>query len=177
MTGGSRSRIRLGNNLGSGGSGSVFEVVGDPLLVAKIYHAATLAKTGRKDEQKILAMAAEPPDLPPIQLENRRYVQIAWPSALLLCDGRFAGFAMPALEVGRTRELECLLLDKQAARLGLRSHMGVRVTVARQLATLVAALHAKGHCIVDLKPLNLSYYPDALYMAVLDCDGFNIRDR
>lgn len=104
-------------------------------------------------------------------------MQIAWPEARLFRNSKFVGFSMPALELNRTKELEYLLQDKQAAKHGLKSDMGVRVTIARQLSSVVAALHAKGHYVIDMKPLNLSYYPDTLYMAVLDCDGFSIHDK
>lgn len=170
-------KVTLDRQLGAGGAGSVFQVRGASSKVVKVYHDTISASDLVNSSSQIKAMVLEPPDLPPFQYQGRSYVQIAWPEARLFRNGKFVGFSMPALELNRTKELEYLLQDKQAAKHGLKSDMGVRVTIARQLSSVVAALHAKGHYVIDLKPLNLSYYPDTLYMAVLDCDGFSIHDK
>jgi hypothetical protein len=176
MAQGKSKRIALGSKIAAGGAGTVYGLQGDPLTVIKLYHDTMAPKDLAQAERQVSAMVASPPTLPPFQYQGRNYVQIAWPSGVVRRAGRFVGFAMPALELNRTRLLEFLLSDRQASQQGLRSDMGTRVTVARQLAGVVAALHERGHCIVDLKPQNLSYYPDTLYMAVLDCDGFSISD-
>ena len=169
-------KVALGGKIAAGGAGTVYGLQGDPLAVIKLYHDTMAAKDLAQAERQVNAMVASPPTLPPFQYQGRSYVQIAWPTGVVRRGGKFAGFAMPALELNRTRLLEFLLSDRQAAQQGLRSDLGTRVTVARQLAGVVDALHERGHCIVDLKPQNLSYYPDTLYMAVLDCDGFSISD-
>lgn len=174
--GASSRRIALGPKIAAGAAGTVYHLHGDTTSVIKIYHESIKAKDLDSSRRQVEAMVKDPPDLPPFVYQGQAYVQIAWPTGLVMQDGRFAGFSMPALEMQRTKVLEYLLQDKQAVRAGLRSDLGTRVTVARQLAGVVAALHAKGHYVVDMKPVNLSFYPDTLYMAVLDCDGFNIHD-
>jgi len=39
----------------------------------------------------------------------------------------------------------------------------------------MAELHALGHHMIDMKPINLRFYPEAWYMAILDTDGFSIN--
>ncbi len=175
---GQRSRsIVLGAAIAKGAAGTVYHLHGDASTVVKIYHDTTRPDDLRTSFLKVEAMLRDPPNLPPYDYEGQAFVQIAWPTGIILKNKKFVGFSMPALQMNRTQVLEVLLLDRQAAKHGLRSNMGTRVTVARQLAGLVAQLHMKGHYVVDMKPVNLSYYPTTLYMAVLDCDGFNVHDQ
>jgi DNA-binding helix-hairpin-helix protein with protein kinase domain len=81
---------------------------------------------------------------------------------------------MPAVDFQKTDLLESMLQPKQAELRNLRSDLGARITVAANLAEVVSAIHKQGHQIVDLKPPNLRFYRKELYVAVLDCDGFDI---
>ncbi|RLT23909.1 MAG: hypothetical protein DWI30_02435 [Chloroflexi bacterium] len=51
--------ITTGPQLGAGGEGAVFDVVGQPAMVAKIYHAHRLDAALAA---KVTAMVADPPD-------------------------------------------------------------------------------------------------------------------
>lgn len=171
--------VVLGNEIARGGAGAVFPIKGDPSRVVKIYHAQTLQSDGLTYQNRIAAMLRQSPTLPAVQERGRHYVQIAWPLALAMENSSsqgFLGFAMPALDVAGTVEIEWVLNDKQAAKKGLRSDLGARVTLARQMAGVLSALHDAKHYVVDLKPINARFYKDALYMAFLDCDGFSIAD-
>ncbi|HTD29108.1 MAG TPA: hypothetical protein VK660_06920, partial [Xanthomonadaceae bacterium] len=168
-------QLVLGKLLKSGGAGSVFLMPGTPQQVAKIYHDSA---DRAEYEHKVAAMLELSPHLPDIVENNRRYVQIAWPEALLRDDhGRFVGFLMPAVDVDATSELECILQERQARAAHLPIGLGAKVTLAANLAAVIAALHAQGHHVIDLKPVNLRFYPQSLYMAMLDCDGFSIQGR
>ena len=174
---GSTERVDLHDlEIARGGAGSVFAIENDPTRVVKIYHDKTLNTDGARYCGKIEAMVRQAPALPDIIQDGERIVQIAWPLALARDPGtrQFLGFSMPALNVGKTTEIEWMLNDRQAAKKGLRSDLGARVTVARQLAGVLAELHTAGHFVIDLKPLNARFYKDTLYMAFLDCDGFSI---
>ena len=92
-------------------------------------------------------------------------------------QGRFVGFLMPAVDVDATSELECILQERQARAAGLPAGLGAKITLAANLALVIAALHAQRHHVIDLKPVNLRFYPQSLYMAMLDCDGFSIQGR
>ncbi len=164
--------ILLGREVKRGGAGTIHLLPQAPQQVAKIYHPGSdLARA----ERKLAAMLALSPELPDIAEHGRRYVQIAWPQATLHDEQqRFVGFLMPTLDLKLTSELECVLQERQARKLGLPTGLGARVTLAANLAAVIAELHRHGHRVIDLKPINLRFYPSSLYMAVLDCDGFAI---
>ncbi|MCD9028140.1 hypothetical protein LDO26_07945 [Luteimonas sp. BDR2-5] len=170
----SRQRtLRLGRLIKSGGAGSVFLLDGMPDEVVKLYHPGSDFAVY---ERKLEAMLALCPDLPDRLEHGNRYVQIAWPRALVHdARGRFAGFAMPTLDIAATSDLEHVLQERQARAAGLPTGLGAKMTLAANLATLLAALHRRGHYVVDLKPLNVRFYRESLYIAMLDCDGFSVQ--
>ena len=168
-----RRRVTLARLVKSGGAGSVYLLRESPQLVAKLYHPTVDHATYAR---KVAAMLRLSPDLPDLVDGGQRMVQIAWPTSLLHDrQGRFAGFLMPAVDVQATSELELILQEKQARATGLPIGLGPKVTLAANLAAVVAALHARHHYIVDLKPVNLRFYRQSLHMAMLDCDGLSIQ--
>jgi DNA-binding helix-hairpin-helix protein with protein kinase domain len=105
-------------------------------------------------------------------------VQIAWPTGLLRDrGGRFIGFSMPILDVSATTDLEHVLQERQARVEKLPTGLGAKMTLAANLAATLAALHRCQHYVVDLKPLNVRFYRDSLFIAMLDCDGFSIQGK
>ena len=176
-----RERVRLGPALNKGGAaGIVHAIEGESTRVVKLYNAETLRTNGVSYQSKLESMLAHPPLLPDPPKSHGSpvagaIVQLAWPLAIARDNrGKFVGFAMPAIEIKHTIELENVLLDRQARALGLRHDLGAKLVLAHNLAAVVAGIHAQGHAIVDLKPLNLMFYKQDLFMAVLDCDGFYI---
>lgn len=168
-------QIRLARLVKSGGAGSIYLLADRPDSVVKLYHPSI---DRAEYAEKISAMLKLRPKLEPRSFSGRQQVQIAWPSAPVLDSGRrFIGFAMPLLDLEATCELEVMLQARQAEAAGLNPSLGVKMTLAANLATVVAALHHEGHYVVDMKPVNLSFYRDSLYIALLDCDGFSIRGR
>ena len=104
-------------------------------------------------------------------------MQIAAAGAAPDARGNFIGFVMPVLDIQRTAELEEILLERQARAAGLPTGLGAKITLAANLSAVIAALHRQRHYVVDLKPVNLRFYRDSLYIAMLDCDGFSIQGR
>jgi DNA-binding helix-hairpin-helix protein with protein kinase domain len=102
-------------------------------------------------------------------------VQLAWPVAELWRGQQFAGFIMERIDFDRTMELDYLLTHRQALREGFAVDVGKLVAVCFNLASVVNCLHQHQIAIVDLKPVNLKVYKQALYVAIMDCDGFQIR--
>ena len=163
----------LGKLIKSGGAGSVYLLPGAPAQVAKLYHPHLDRAANRRKLEAMLELTPELPD----QLENgKRYVQIAWPQAAVFDgQGGFAGFVMPLLDMAQTAELEQVLQERQARAAGLPTGLGPKLTLAANLAAVIDALHQQQHYVVDLKPVNLRFYRDSLYIAMLDCDGFSIQ--
>ncbi|RXK65549.1 DNA-binding protein [Stenotrophomonas sp. MA5] len=170
-----RQPLTLLRLLKSGGAGSVFTLKERPREVAKLYHSA---KDVLFYERKLRAMLELQPDLPTLREGGRERVQIAWPTGLLRdCGGRFVGFSMPILDVSATTDLEHVLQERQARVEKLPTGLGAKMTLAANLAATLAALHRCQHYVVDLKPLNVRFYRDSLFIAMLDCDGFSIQGK
>jgi hypothetical protein len=167
--------LTLGKLLKSGGAGSIFRINEAAELVAKIYHPQVDHSVY---EHKVEAMLTLVPDLPDIDEGGVREVQMAWPR-LLLRDHRrqFLGFAMPLLDFQTSVELECVMQERQARAEGLPTGLGAKVTLAANLAGVIAELHRQGHYVVDLKPVNLRFYRRSLHVTMLDCDGCSIRGK
>ncbi|PIF08083.1 hypothetical protein [Janthinobacterium sp. 13] len=163
----------LGKLVKSGGAGSVYLLPGAPAQVAKLYHPHLDRAANRRKLEAMLELSPELPD----QVENgKRYVQIAWPQAAVFDgQGGFAGFVMPLLDMAQTAELEQIMQERQARAAGLPTGLGPKLTLAANLAAVIDALHQQQHYVVDLKPVNLRFYRDSLYIAMLDCDGFSIQ--
>ncbi|WP_215409269.1 hypothetical protein [Janthinobacterium sp. JC611] len=163
----------LGKLIKSGGAGSVYLLPGAPAQVAKLYHPHLDRAANRRKLEAMLELSPELPD----QVENgKRYVQIAWPQAAVFDgQGGFAGFVMPLLDMAQTAELEHIMQERQARAAGLPTGLGPKLTLAANLAAVIDALHQQQHYVVDLKPVNLRFYRDSLYIAMLDCDGFSIQ--
>ena len=170
-----KQSLTLGQLIKSGGAGCVYLLPGSPAQVAQLYHPHLDRAANRRKLDAMLELTPELPD----KLENgRRYVQIAWPQAAVHDrQGEFLGFVMPLLDMAHTAELEQVLQERQARAAGLPVGLGAKVTLAANLAGVLAALHQQHHYVVDLKPVNLRFYRDSLTIAMLDCDGFSIQGK
>lgn len=168
-----RRVVRLGKHIKSGGAGSVYFLADDPSRVAKIYHASI---DTRYYQRKLQAMLEHRPQIPAPVSGGESVVQLAWPDYMLFDESqRVSGFVMPAIDTQRSIELEYILQARQAKAHNLPDGIGAKVSLACNLATLVSALHARQHRVIDMKPVNLRFYRDSLYIALLDCDGFSIQ--
>ncbi|HEY4467104.1 MAG TPA: DNA-binding protein [Klebsiella sp.] len=167
-----RRTVRLGKLIKSGGAGSVYFLADDASRVAKIYHPHT---DTRYYQRKLRAMLEQRPQIP-APAQGDTIVQLAWPDYLLFDERqRVIGFVMPILDIQRSIELEYILQARQAKAQNLPEGIGAKVSLACNLATLISALHARQHRVIDMKPVNLRFYRDSLYIALLDCDGFSIQ--
>ncbi|MFZ1963529.1 MAG: hypothetical protein WAU78_08695 [Roseiarcus sp.] len=150
-------------------------MIGETAILAKLYKNP---KDLTEYNEKIEAMLAARPNLPPFPYNGRTYVQIAWPLGKV-GNGRgdFLGFVMPEVDLQASTELDHVLQKAMRARKGIPEFYGTRVLLAANLAALIAELHGLGHYMIDMKPLNMRFYPHAWYMAILDTDGFSINGK
>lgn len=170
-----RAPIKLSSAIAQGAAGTIHHVEGRPGIVVKLYKNAAELPMYR---EKILAMLNSPPNLQSFDQGGRTYVQIAWPTARIFNDrGEFRGFAMPEVDFKASTDLENVLQKSTRKRKGLPEAYGLRVVLAANLAALCAELHGLGHYMVDMKPVNMRFYPNACYMAILDTDGFSVNGK
>lgn len=159
----------------SGGVGDVyrFKRPGQSNQCVKIYKAQSL-----EIKSKLLAMLQRPPRQVSVEINGKHYVQFTWPTALVEdAQGFCIGFVMPEVDFQATESLQPYLVPKAAARkLSAEARsLNNRLTLARNIAALMADLHAQGHAFVDFKDQNLRVYPDLAMAAFIDTDGYRIE--
>jgi DNA-binding helix-hairpin-helix protein with protein kinase domain len=161
--------ITLGRELGKGGEGIVYDVVGRPSQVAKLYHESNRTK---QKEHKLQAMIANPP-----QDESRTFspphVSIAWPQELFYTQGQFVGFLMPRIE----QSPDIFKLYNPATRMKEFPGFDWRYAhrTAQNLAIALHALHARGYVMGDVNQKNILVTPSAL-VTLVDTDSFQVQD-
>lgn len=157
--------VPIGSLLGEGAEGRVHEVPGHPALCAKILHAPSDAVRA-----KLTFMVENPP-------AGSLLASLAWPLELLAHDGRgggLAGYLMPRAPAG-TLPVHRLFDAEDRERLGARLNFADLLSIAQDLARVVAALHAAGHHVGDLNESNVLVTP-AGRVLIIDCDSFGISE-
>jgi len=156
--------IQLGNCIGKGGEGSVYEVDGHPSLVAKVYHQTPLP-----EEQccKLELMVARRTD----QLSKIA----AWPESILrqASSNEPCGILMP--KVNKARHLHELYgtTNRRMHFPEVRWHH--LLLAARNLAAAFHTLHEAGIVIGDINQGNLMVN-NQYGIRFIDCDSFQITD-
>jgi eukaryotic-like serine/threonine-protein kinase len=176
--GAGRSEVRLGPCFAHGGEGFIHEMIDAPLAVAKIYKRATAEERARDEErhEKVLAMLDLPPRLTSVSVGTTTIPLLAWPTHVLEEDAAFSGFLMPRISTMTFgRYLNELLNPNQLST--EQRCLPARLTLCRNLAGIVADLHAQKHFVVDFKPTNIYVFPESGIPCFLDNDGFSIAGK
>jgi serine/threonine protein kinase len=159
----------------SGGEGQFFLLAAAPDECAKIYHPA---KMTRERAAKLRSMIDNPPSDPAWVASRHR--SIAWPERLLYSDQRAAavvGFTMPLVNTRLFQEIHKYYdTQDRVAAFGGGFTWRHLLAVSLNLASSVAALHEKGHCVGDMRETNILVAPNAL-LAIIDTDSFQVRDH
>ncbi|TMK43093.1 MAG: hypothetical protein E6G66_15840 [Actinobacteria bacterium] len=154
--------LRLGQQLGRGGEGTVFAVHGRPGQVAKVYTTPPGPTKVRK--LKAMTLAANP-ELLGIA---------AWPSDLLVDHtGDVLGFVMP--RVSAKQDIHELYSPKSRAEAFPDADFRFVVGVAANVARAFGTLHREGHVVGDVNHGNVLVGPDGTVM-LIDCDSIQVRE-
>jgi DNA-binding helix-hairpin-helix protein with protein kinase domain len=154
------SQVRLGAELGSGGEGAVYEVVGKPDSVAKIYHRPpTTEKVA-----KVLTMAA---------MKTEGLLSLAaWPIDLLKTESDMpAGVLMP--KVAGFRDIHTLYSPRNRKADFPNADWKFLIRTASNLARAFAAVHSTGCVIGDVNQGGVRVSIQAL-VKLIDCDSFQV---
>ena len=164
--------VALGRELGRGGEASVFSVVGEPKLAAKIFHTHSAERV-----EKLRVMMAHPPTDPTARLGH---VSICWPERLLF-DGDTVGgaarvcvgFVMPALDRGKHKTMLHFYnpMDRQAQAPNFAWNYLVRA--AQNISIVVESIHARGYVIGDMNESNF-FISDQALVSLIDCDSMQV---
>jgi DNA-binding helix-hairpin-helix protein with protein kinase domain len=153
-----RKAVSLGKLLGRGGEGAVFEIVGEPDLVAKIYHP----DKARERQHKIAAMVASG--------LQAKLPNAAFPiSPLFEAASVFAGFKMR--RVGKQKPVHQLYSPASRRNEFPNADYRMLLRTALNIAKAVAAVHAAGCVVGDLNHSGILVGGDGT-ATLIDCDSF-----
>ena len=170
-------KYTLGKFKGKGAEGSVYELVGESDIVAKIYHDTKIKNEKDHEEldQKLQTM---------VNMKITPYVdgvlRFAWPLDVLYSDGKMVGFVMPAIkektrifDVERTsRTCPKAPWEQRVCTMFPNFNYKFKVQIAYQLAYLFDYLHRNNIIIGDLNPNN--FYVNKNGPIFIDCDSYTI---
>ena len=154
--------IQIGQELGRGGEGAVFEVPGSPQQVAKLYMKPL--DPAKKAKLSFMASCGDPALLS----------YAAWPQATLHSPraGQVVGFLMP----NKTGHSSIFSFYSPAQR--RLDHPDATwlslLYAARNTAAAFDALHSHGHVIGDVNQGNIMVGPDCK-VVLIDCDSFQVN--
>ncbi len=163
------SPLRLGPKIKAGGEGTIYQIVGEAHLVAKIYH-----KYSPESATKLRCMLDNPPDDP---TRRQGHISIAWPTERIFdLSSRCVGFLMPSIDTVHSYPLLQLYNPKDRRQTLPGFNWLYLLRTARNLASVLQALHDKGYVVGDLNESNILVTSTAL-VTVVDCDSMQVRGR
>lgn len=154
----------LAKPLASGGEGEVYNVNGNPRIVAKLYKPDRIST---EKERKLKKMAGH-------NLDQNMLTQIAWPQDVIYDSNRqFAGFVMPKMSVSEDLNV---VYEYGSASKHPDMSWEKRIIIAENLCAVLDSIHNSGHVCGDLNPKNISVNPNTGFIVFLDVDSFHIKD-
>lgn len=153
--------LRLGRELGRGGEGVVYDLVGDAAQVVKVY--------ARPPDRRLAAKLAAM-----VGMADEKLLRIAaWPTGTVHdAKGTVIGFTMPRID--GHRPVFQLYGPKLRLREFPKADWAFLIHAAANAARAFAVVHAAGHVIGDVNFNNLVVGADAT-VRLLDCDSFQVR--
>jgi DNA-binding helix-hairpin-helix protein with protein kinase domain len=150
--------VPLGQQLGSGGEGTVYDVIGRADIVAKIYHKPA----DREKASKLVAMAA--------MRDSQLRAVTAWPSEVLTTPGGTAcGFLMP--RITGHKDIHLLYSPRSRRTEFPTADFRFLIRAGANTARAFAAVHAAGCVIGDVNHGGIAVSPQAM-VKLIDCDSF-----
>lgn len=178
LTTSSGDKVTIGRRLCTTRRGEIFTVTSAPAFVLKRYRQDVLdcdSSLERRLRVMISRFRAE-------WLEPDSHVNLAWPLEVVLDDGRFVGFLMPAVtekEILRFR-LIASPLERRLVSGGLPWVPGFTwkylIGAAANLASVTHLLHEAGVVIGDFSADDLRVANDSR-VVLLGCDSMQLKDR
>jgi DNA-binding helix-hairpin-helix protein with protein kinase domain len=153
--------VRLGQRIGAGAEGEVYEIQDRNDLVAKIYHEPPQPEKA----EKLVALS---------RLGNERLFNLsAWPVSTLrdAPDGVIVGFVMK--KIGEAEEVHTLHSPRSRLQKFPEASWAFLIYVAANIARAVAAIHEHGLVIGDVNPKNILVTRKAT-VYLLDVDSFQL---
>lgn len=152
----------LGKIIGSGGEGNVFEIVGQPNQVAKVYKEQITANKAKK----LAAMVAA---------KNSSLEKIsAWPLELLFDQkNNVCGFVMP--KVSGFKPIHELFNPAARKQNFPQADYAFLIQAARNTVAAIGVIHEGGFVIGDVNEGNILINQSAI-VTLIDCDSFQVKN-
>ncbi|TAN52572.1 MAG: hypothetical protein EPN26_07825 [Rhodospirillales bacterium] len=156
----SKGPVSLGNLLGKGGEGAVYEIAGSSDHVAKIYHHPATPERAAKIEAMI-------------SLKNDRLLSLAaWPLDILRSpQGQPMGLVMP--KVGGHKDIHTLYSPRSRKVEFSNADWRFLIRAAANTARAFAAIHETGCVIGDVNHGGVRV-SDKATVRLIDCDSFQV---
>jgi DNA-binding helix-hairpin-helix protein with protein kinase domain len=152
--------VVLGNELGKGGEGIVYELQGNVALAAKLYHKDKAAERQQKIEAIVAAQW------------HKTTSCVAFPiDALLTAQGQFLGFTMA--RIARNKPIHDLYSPTSRKTAFPRANFPFLIHTALNIATAVANVHHTGCVIGDINHSGILIADNAIAV-LIDCDSFQV---
>ncbi len=172
------SSVQCGAILASAGEGTIYEVVGHPALVAKVFHADL--KDLDIKLAKVEAMIASTPDG---AVQSDGFVVLTWPTDLIRDGTRALGYLMPRIDTSNAVEIHTVsnpsnrtnpLPNAPIWTANVTwSHL---VNVAANLCLAVEIVHLVNAVIGDFQERNI-LVNDTTRVTLVDCDSMQFTDE
>lgn len=166
----------LGNRLGGGGEGEVYEILGKQNLVAKIYFeskfnpSSGFSNPRQELKEKIETMLDQPVD-PYIN----GVLSVAWPQDILTNQqGQFVGYTMP--RVNSKHHIFAASRERERVKLYPNYTWKTAIIIAYNLALAVKVVHNTNAVVGDMNPNNIML-DEKGHVTLIDTDSFNITNR
>ena len=153
--------VRLGQRIGTGAEGEVYEIQGKSDLVAKVYHEPPPPEKA----EKLVVLS---------RLGNERLFNLsAWPVSTLrdAPDGEVVGFVMK--KISQAEEVHALHSPKSRLQKFPEASWAFLIYVAANIARAVAVIHEHGLVIGDVNPKNILVTRKAT-IYLLDVNSFQV---
>ena len=147
-----------GSPLASGGEGEIFNIIGMPDYVAKIFR---YDKRTTERERKLSVMVSIRPNM---------IEQYSWPVDVLYENGKFAGYIMPKIQ-GKEKLRDIYVFDKRQGK-----PWSLYIAIAKNVAAAVHNVHEIHQVIGDLNPENILVNPNDGMVTLVDTDSYHISD-
>lgn len=141
-----------------GGEGDIYDVVGAPSYVAKVYKPD---KRTTERERKLSVMVSNKPSV---------MEQYAWPLDVLYENGQFIGYIMPKIN-GKEKLRNIYVYDKRKGK-----PWSLFIAIAKNLSAAVHNVHEIHQVVGDLNPENILVNPNDGMVTLVDTDSYHISD-
>ena len=166
----------LGTKLGSGGEGEIYDIVGNPSLVAKIYFNSKFNPVpGNSNPRRNLKEKIETMLEQPVQPNVNGVLTVAWPQDILLNQqGQFIGYVMP--RVKSTNHIFAASRERERVQLYPHYTWKTSIAIAYNLSLAVRTIHQSNAVIGDMNPNNIMIDEHG-HVTIIDTDSFNITNK